>query len=119
MVANARDGFWNGFRPPLGYKVVIAERRGDKDKKVLAVDETEAPVVRRIFSLYLEDDDASGPLGIKKIVSWLNGRSYTYRGKPFHVSNVDVVLRRTTYMAPTTSIRRIRALANVALARSG
>jgi site-specific DNA recombinase len=98
MVANARDGFWNGSRPPLGYKVVIAERRGDKDKKVLAVDETEAPIVRKIFSLYLEGDGSSGPLGIKKIVSWLNGRNYTYRGKPFHVSNVDVVLRRTTYM---------------------
>ena len=98
MVANARDGFWNGARPPLGYKVVIAERRGDKDKKVLAVDETEAPIVRRIFSLYLEGDGSSGPLGIKKIVSWLNGRNYAYRGKPFHVSNVDVVLRRTTYI---------------------
>ena len=98
MIANARDGFWNGSSPPLGYKVVIAERRGDKDKKVLAVDETEAPVVRKIFSLYLEGDGSSGPLGIKKIVSWLNGRSYAYRGKPFHVSNVDVVLRRTTYM---------------------
>ena len=97
MVANARDGFWNGSRPPLGYKVVIAERRGDKDKKVLAVDETEAPLVRQIFSLYLEGDGASGPLGIKKIVSWLNPRNYTYRGKPFHVSNVDAVLRRTTY----------------------
>jgi site-specific DNA recombinase len=98
MIANARDGFWNGSSPPLGYKAVIAERRGDKDKKVLAVDESEAPIVRKIFSLYLEGDGASGPLGIKKIVSWLNGRNYTYRGRPFHVSSVDVVLRRTTYM---------------------
>ena len=98
MIANARDGFWNGSSPPLGYKVVIAERRGDKDKKVLAVDPTEAAIIRKIFSLYLEGDGSSGPLGIKKIVSWLNGRNYTYRGKPFHVSSVDVVLRRTTYM---------------------
>jgi site-specific DNA recombinase len=97
MVANARQGFWNGSRPPLGYKVLIAERRGDKDKKVLAVDETEAPLVRRIFSLYLEGDGDSGPIGIKKIASWLNGRGHQYRGKPFHVSNVDAVLRRTTY----------------------
>jgi len=35
MIANAREGFWNGSSPPPGYKVVIAERRGDKDKKVL------------------------------------------------------------------------------------
>lgn len=98
MIANARDGFWNGSSPPLGYKVVIAERRGDKDKKVLAVDEVEAPIIRKIFSLYLEGDGSSGPMGIKRIVSWLNGRNYTYRAKPFHVSSVDVVLRRTTYM---------------------
>lgn len=39
MIANARDGFWNGSSPPLGCKVMIAERRGDKDKKVLAIDE--------------------------------------------------------------------------------
>ena len=97
MVANAKQGFWNGSRPPLGYKVLVAERRGDKDKKVLAVDETEAPLVRRIFSLYLEGDGESGPIGIKKIASWLNRRGYSYRGKPFHVSNVDEVLRRTTY----------------------
>ena len=98
MVANAKQGFWNGSRPPLGYKVLVAERRGDKDKKVLAVDETEAPLVRRIFSLYLEGDGENGPLGIKKIASWLNRRNYSYRGKPFHVSNVDAVLRRTTYV---------------------
>ena len=97
MVANARQGFWNGSKPPLGYKVLVAERRGDKDKKVLAVDETEAPLIRRIFSLYLEGDGESGPIGIKKIASWLNQRNYRYRGKPFHVSNVDAVLRRTTY----------------------
>jgi len=98
MLANAKQGFWNGSRPPLGYGVVVAEPRGDKDKKVLVVDETEAPLVRRIFSLYLDGDGESGPLGIKKIVSWLNGRSHSYRGKPFHVSNVNDVLRRTTYM---------------------
>lgn len=97
MVANARQGFWNGSRPPLGYKVQVVERRGDKDKKVLVVDETEAPLVRRIFALYLEGDGTGGPIGIKKIASWLNQRSYQYRGKPFHVSNVDAVLRRTTY----------------------
>ncbi|GAA4020967.1 recombinase family protein [Sphingomonas swuensis] len=98
MLANAQQGFWNGSRPPLGYKVIVAERRGDKDKKVLAIDELEAPIIRRIFSLYLEGDGTSGPLGVKKIVSFLNGRGYRYRGKPFHVSNVNAVLRRTTYM---------------------
>jgi site-specific DNA recombinase len=98
MAANARDGFWNGARPPLGYRTMVAERRRDKDKKKLVIDETEAPLVRRIFDLYLNGDGQSGPLGVKKIASWLNGRGYAYCGKPFHVSNIDDVLRRTTYM---------------------
>lgn len=98
MAANARDGFWNGARPPLGYRTVVAERRRDKDKKKLAIDESEAPIVRKIFDLYLNGDGQSGAMGAKKIVSWLNERGYAYRGKVFHTSNVDAVLRRTTYM---------------------
>ncbi len=53
MRENARQGFWNGSPPPLGYKTVEAERRGQKIKKVLAIDEDTAPIVRRIFDLYL------------------------------------------------------------------
>lgn len=37
MLENARQGFWNGSRPPLGYRVEITERRGNRDKKVLVV----------------------------------------------------------------------------------
>ena len=51
MCENARQGFWNGSHPPFGYKTQIAERRGDKDKKVLVIDEEEACVVREIFAL--------------------------------------------------------------------
>lgn len=93
MLANAKQGFWNGSRPPLGYKVVIAERRGDEDKKVLALDEAEAQLVRRIYSLYLEGDGETGSMGIKKIVSWLNQRSYTYQGKPFHDLHGNALLQ--------------------------
>src|SRR3984957_18411249 len=33
MKENARQGFWNGSRPPLGYRIVVAEHRGAKTKK--------------------------------------------------------------------------------------
>jgi site-specific DNA recombinase len=49
MQENARQGFWNGSRPPFGYCVVAAEKRGPKVKKVLGINEAEAAVVRRIF----------------------------------------------------------------------
>jgi hypothetical protein len=48
----------------------------------------------------------SGPLGIKAIVSWLNGRAYRYRGKPFHTSNIDALLHRTTYAGTAWFNRR-------------
>lgn len=37
MLENARQGFWNGSRPPFGYAVTVQERRGTKDKKVLVL----------------------------------------------------------------------------------
>jgi site-specific DNA recombinase len=39
---NARQGFWNGARPPYGYRTVIAELRGGRAKKRLEVDRVEA-----------------------------------------------------------------------------
>jgi DNA invertase Pin-like site-specific DNA recombinase len=38
MKENARQGFWNGATPPLGYKLIEAEKRGAKIKKKLDVD---------------------------------------------------------------------------------
>jgi len=34
---NARQGFWNGSLPPIGYRVVAAEQRGAKVKKKLEI----------------------------------------------------------------------------------
>jgi site-specific DNA recombinase len=79
MKENARQGFWNGSRPPLGYTSVEAERRGARVKKKLAVDPVEAETVRLIFRLFLEGDGGSGPKGLKAIASWLNERGYTTR----------------------------------------
>jgi hypothetical protein len=38
MRESAKQGFWNGATPPLNYKIVEAERRGQKIKKKLAID---------------------------------------------------------------------------------
>ena len=38
MKENAGQGFWNGSRPPIGYRVVAAEQRGAKVKKKLEID---------------------------------------------------------------------------------
>src|SRR5262249_28789692 len=77
MKESARQGFWNGATPPLGYRLIEAEKRGAKIKKKLAVDPVEAETVR--LKLYLLGNGSSGALGVKEIVKWLNGRGYRTR----------------------------------------
>src|SRR5690606_35943317 len=98
MLANARLGYWNGQTPPLGYRSYEADRREGKSKRKLEIDEDEAYVVRKIFELYLVGPPGSHPLGITKLAEWLNKAGYKYRGKKFHVSNVQAVLRNTAYI---------------------
>src|SRR5450631_1410694 len=38
MKENARQGFWNGALPPIGYRIVAGEQRGAKVKKTLEID---------------------------------------------------------------------------------
>lgn len=95
MLENTRQGFWNGSRPPFGYHTVAAGQRGHKVKKVLAIDEAEAPIVRRIFGLVQGEEGI--PLGVKAIASRLNAESIRFRGKPFAISNVHRILTSETY----------------------
>ena len=63
MKENARQGFWNGSCPPLGYTTVEAERRGARVKKKLAIDPVEAEQVQLIFKLFLEGQPAQARWG--------------------------------------------------------
>jgi site-specific DNA recombinase len=99
MKENARQGFWNGATPPLGYRLIEAEKRGARIKKKLEVDPVEAETVRLIFKLYLLGDGSSGALGVKEIVKWLNARGYrTRRGKSFGVGQLHKLLTNTVYI---------------------
>src|SRR3546814_6669097 len=71
---NARQGFWNGSLPPIGYRTVAAEQRGAKVKKKMEIDPLHADTVRLIYRLALEGDGTTGQMGVKKIVSYLNSR---------------------------------------------
>ncbi len=67
---NARQGFWNGSLPPIGYRVVAAEQRG-----------------------------AKGQMGVKNIVSHLNrNRIFTRDGGRWGIGQVHRILTRRTYM---------------------
>ena len=98
MQENARQGFWNGSKPPFGYKAIAAEKRGDKTKKKLNIDPKAAEIVKLIFKLFLEGDGGAGPLGVKHIAKWLNARGYkTPTGKAFYTSRVHAILTNATY----------------------
>lgn len=96
---NARQGFWNGSLPPIGYRVVAAEQRGAKVKKKLEIDPLHADTVRLIFKLAHEGDGASGQMGVKNIVTYLNrNRIFTRDGGRWGIGQVHRILTRRTYV---------------------
>ena len=98
MRESAKQGFWNGATPPLGYRIVEAERRGSKIKKRLDIDPVEAELVRLIFQLYADGDGETGPLGVKETTKWLNAHGYrTRRGASFGVGSVHKILTNSCY----------------------
>jgi len=97
MRANARDGFWNGSVPPLGYETYTAEIRLKKHKKMLRVLSSEAAVVEHIYALYV-GTDGKASLGIARLADHLNTKGLSYRGRPFSPALVHTILTRETYI---------------------
>ena len=99
MKENARQGFWNGALPPIGYRVAAAEQRGAKTKKKLEIDPLHAETVRLIYRLALEGDGTTGQMGVKNIVSYLNSRRiFTRDGGRWGIGQVHRILTRRTYI---------------------
>src|SRR5215469_6828650 len=100
MKENARQGFWNGSLPPIGYRIVeTAEQHGHRTKKTLEIDPIQAETVRLIFRLAREGDGTSGPMGVKSIAKYLNAAGIRTRdGGRWGLGGVHKVLTRTTYI---------------------
>ena len=88
-------GLLERFVPPFGYRVEIKERRGNKDKKVLVVDEDEARVVRKVFAMAAGEEGR--PVGVKAIASHLNERGILRRGRRFSTGSIHDILSTTAY----------------------
>jgi site-specific DNA recombinase len=97
--ANAREGFSNGGRIPIGYSSVEAVKVGNKIKKRLVIDPVEAELVRLIFSLAQNGDGSSGPMGTAKIAKHINLHGHRTRaGNTFGTGSVHDILTRDIYM---------------------
>jgi site-specific DNA recombinase len=98
MKENARQGFYNGSRLPLGYTLSEVEKRGHRTKKKLVIDPVEAETVRLIYRLYLEGDGGKGPMGVKEVTKALNARGLRTRlGARFGVASVHKILANPVY----------------------
>ena len=98
MQENARQGYFNGSKAPFGYKTIDAGQTGTRGrvKKKLAIDESEAEIVREIFELYV--NGRNGPrIGMKEIAKTFNQRGLLMRGKLWRVQTVQIILSSLTY----------------------
>ena len=82
---NARNGLFNGGRPPLGYFI--------DDEKKYNIDSYEATIVKTIFNLYLDG------MAQSKIARELNEKGYKTREKNnFTQSSVSGILTNKKYI---------------------
>lgn len=66
----AREGGWNGGQAPYGYKI-------DKERGGLAVEESEAELVRLIFEKYVGTPN----IGYNGVAKWLNENGYNKKAR--------------------------------------
>ncbi|UVC12881.1 recombinase family protein [Mesorhizobium onobrychidis] len=98
MRENARQGYWNGSRPPFGYRIVAAEQRGARTKKKIEPDPAQVEIVHLMFRLARVGAD-NDPIGARQIADYLNLRGIrTQTGGRWGVGAVHQVLTRETYI---------------------
>ena len=99
MKENARQGFFNGSRPPFGYLAASTETSGShgRKKKKLEINEAEAGIVRMIYDLYLNGLQGK-QVGCKDIGKYLTDKGLLMRGKAWGIQKVHKILSDTLYM---------------------
>lgn len=98
MKENARQGFFNGSRPPFGYLSAStdADGRHGRKKKKLEINEAESGVVRMIYDLYLYGHQGK-MMGQKEIGRHLTEKGLLMRGKSWRVQKVHTILSDSLY----------------------
>lgn len=99
MKENARQGFFNGSKPPFGYQVITTDTQGSRGrkKKKLEINAAEAGIVHMIYDLYM--NGAQGKvMGIKEIAKYLTEKGLLMRGKAWGIQKVHKILSDTLYM---------------------
>ena len=88
----ARHGFFLGGKPPFGLKLQEVEDEQGKIRKVYAIDEETAPLVRRIFEM------AADGHSLQKIAEYMNTTGLlTARGNAWTARQIYEMLRNERY----------------------
>jgi site-specific DNA recombinase len=91
MKENAQRGFLNGAPVSYGYRAIFKDINGVK-KRVIELNENEAPVVKRVFDLFLQGE------GAKQVAQRLNTDGFRNRqGKPWNKNLILYLLKSETY----------------------
>jgi len=92
MELTARQGHFNGGNIPIGYRNIKKES-GNTLKSVLDIDEIYAPIIERIFKLYLSGS------GTKDIAKLLNEEGLTTpRNQKWTVQKIAYILKNEVYV---------------------
>ena len=99
MKENARQGYFNGSKPPFGYQAVATDRAASRgrSKKKLEINEAEAGIVRMAYDWYLHGLDGR-VMGCKEIVKHLTGKGLLMRGSAWNISKTHKLLSDSLYM---------------------
>jgi DNA invertase Pin-like site-specific DNA recombinase/gas vesicle protein len=114
MKENARQGFFNGAAPPYGYQSVVTDIAGSRGrhKKKLAINESEAGIVRLAYDLYLHGLDGR-VMGCKEIAKHLTSKGLLMRGSAWNTLKTHKMLSDSLYMGEYfTNIRDSKANTN-------
>lgn len=91
MKENAQRGFLNGAPVSYGYQATFKDING-VEKRVIELNENEAPVVKRSFDLFLQGE------GAKQIAQRLNADGFRNRqGKPWNKNLILYLLKNEIY----------------------
>ena len=99
MKENARQGYFNGSKPPFGYQAMATGRAASRGriKKKLAIDEAEAGIVRLVYDLYLHGFEGR-VMGCKEIVKHLTDKYLLMRGCAWNIHKTHKLLSDSLYM---------------------
>jgi hypothetical protein len=92
----AKQGYWTGGTPPFGYGFVVVKVPENRVRKKLTINSCEAEVVSLIYSLFLDGDGQSGPMGTRSIADQLNTKGLLRRKQLWMPAKVRKILTDPT-----------------------